>query len=723
MNRILPQLLTFITGKRREKVTAGIDFQWASKNWTHNAFRLFELIFWRRAGIRFEGLLQDTVVVHGTWEHFLAHQEGRLRALKNPFAFKLVPLPVFITPDGQTFRHNSIFNFAIAYDTSAEVATSAGTTTVSGSYTVTGSNPILLSWSGGTTGASSTVTGVTYNSVGMSAVKNVKIPSDRWWDSYILPGPATGAHTLAVTSSDATNFWLGAVSYSGAAQSAQPDNTNTATVSGNATLSGSITVNTANSWVVFLTSTRGFTLTSESNVTARLNVADMQICDSNVALATGSFSCSVTIGSASYSQGGVLISLKPLAGTTYTQTYTEAITVTSTLLKSTTRPLVEAITNTDTLLKSVLRLFTEAISLTDTDTNIKVRPANLTDAVTATDTFLKSTSRVLVEAITNTDTFITVKNFVRTYTEAITNTDTLLKASTRVLTEAITVTSSFIKSIARTLSEIPTTTNTVGTSATSAVNDASAGTVAWSNPSNVLVSDGVFATVALTANQLSQYIDATGFGFSIPGDATITGIGVSVTGKTSNSSASSVSVQIIKGGVINPDGGGTRTLGLYTSTNSTFSGGSSSDLWNETLAPSDVNASNFGVAMYVQNGAGGAPTFSVDYVSVTVYYSAGGIQVSDTLSSGKMTFKTYTELFTVTDVLTKIKVTTANFVENIATTVVAIFTLNGQSVIWTHIKKSAAATLTHLSKSSAATWTKTSRATLARWTHIGKSNP
>jgi len=301
-----------ITRHPREVITP----VWSSNSWTANVFRLYEYWFGRKAGIRFEGSMQDGIYVHGTWENFLSHQEGRLRALKNPFAFKLVPLPVLVTPNGQTFH--SIFNFAIAFDNVAQVNTSGGNaTSISGSYTVTGSNPLIFSWSAGNfPGTSSAVTGATYNSVALTKVNDVTLASDRVWDSWILVGPATGSHTLAVASSTSTQQYLGAVSYSGTLQSGQPDASASQAQNGTGGLSGSLTVGTANCWLVYMAGERGITSTANSPGVARNNGINIGFYDSNATVATGSNAVTITVNTTGSSAGMVMVSIKTAASAT-----------------------------------------------------------------------------------------------------------------------------------------------------------------------------------------------------------------------------------------------------------------------------------------------------------------------------------------------------------------------------------------------------------------------
>src|SRR5437870_5126048 len=59
------------------------------------------------------------------------------------------------------------------------------------------------------------------------------------------------------------------------------------------------------------------------------------------------------------------------------------------------------------------------------------------------------------------------------------------------------------------------------------VDDSGIGTVAWVNPGNATTSDNVYATATPGGpNKASHFLKCTGFGFSIPSNATIQGIQV-----------------------------------------------------------------------------------------------------------------------------------------------------------------------------------------------------
>jgi hypothetical protein len=59
-------------------------------------------------------------------------------------------------------------------------------------------------------------------------------------------------------------------------------------------------------------------------------------------------------------------------------------------------------------------------------------------------------------------------------------------------------------------------------------NDNSYGTVAWNSEGSIVASDNTPATAILAPAEVSNYLKATGFSFSIPAGATIDGIVVGI---------------------------------------------------------------------------------------------------------------------------------------------------------------------------------------------------
>lgn len=158
-------------------------------------------------------------------------------------------------------------------------------------------------------------------------------------------------------------------------------------------------------------------------------------------------------------------------------------------------------------------------------------------------------------------------------------------------------------------------------------NDATVGTIAWTNPGNAAASDNVYATSSSSGAFTTNYLKATNFGFSIPVGATIDGILVEVE-KSGNGTTTKFdnSLKLVKGGVI----GGTdkTTVDTWPLSDTYVSSGSSSDLWGETWTAADINASDFGFSISAKNTGSSAQTIYLDHIRITVYY---------TLTAGTMT--------------------------------------------------------------------------------------
>jgi hypothetical protein len=122
----------------------------------------------------------------------------------------------------------------------------------------------------------------------------------------------------------------------------------------------------------------------------------------------------------------------------------------------------------------------------------------------------------------------------------------------------------------------------------------------------------------LTLNSPTHYLKATNFGFTIPGGSTIEGIVVEIEHKESGSTvAKDNRVRIVKGGTI----GSTdkASASEWPTSDAYASYGRFDDLWGETWSSTDINATDFGVAL---SAIGlGAGTASVDHIRITVYYS------------------------------------------------------------------------------------------------------
>ena len=154
----------------------------------------------------------------------------------------------------------------------------------------------------------------------------------------------------------------------------------------------------------------------------------------------------------------------------------------------------------------------------------------------------------------------------------------------------------------------------------SAVNDASAGKAAWSNPSNAETDDSNFAQCALTnPSPQSNYLKATSFGFAIPADATMNGIGMSYKRSSTSGRGSDLTIKLVVGGSVSGDN---KASGSWPATAAETTKGGSADLWGVTLTPAQVNASNFGGVIQAQKSL--LCYGQVYYVKMTAYYTPAG---------------------------------------------------------------------------------------------------
>jgi hypothetical protein len=164
---------------------------------------------------------------------------------------------------------------------------------------------------------------------------------------------------------------------------------------------------------------------------------------------------------------------------------------------------------------------------------------------------------------------------------------------------------------------------------------------AWGNPGNVVSNNNSSATVQGTSggNVTSQSLNATGFNFTLPANATIVGIQASVSRNRSGSAiageARDNTLKLIKAG--SAVGTNKAATGTNWPTSETVANyGTASDLWGTTWAVADVNASNFGLSFVVDVTAGGfgSRVANVDYVQLTVTYTLPGTLNWYTASSG-----------------------------------------------------------------------------------------
>jgi len=170
IRHILPVLMILLTRKNRYLP----EIEWSSKSWTHNIFRLYEMLFWRKEGIRREvssyGFVEDGVAYQYQFAHSLeaslAIPEELFREwVKNlfrPIRAKIW-IPQFAPVGG--FSPQMPYLFAIARNTSTASANNTAFP-ITVAHTITGSNTYLAA--GIDNESADGVTGVTMNGVSMT---------------------------------------------------------------------------------------------------------------------------------------------------------------------------------------------------------------------------------------------------------------------------------------------------------------------------------------------------------------------------------------------------------------------------------------------------------------------------------------------------------------------------------------------------------------------------
>ncbi|MGB9847751.1 MAG: hypothetical protein ACPLKV_00850, partial [Minisyncoccia bacterium] len=188
------------------------------------------------------------------------------------------------------------------------------------------------------------------------------------------------------------------------------------------------------------------------------------------------------------------------------------------------------------------------------------------------------------------------------------------------------------------------------------------GSVAWTSPTNVYTSNDVYASATIPGGTdpdyyWTDYLKATGFGFSIPSSANILGIKVEVEAKASAASSIGLRALLVKAGT--PVGN--ERGSLLTTSDVYYSLGGETDLWGTTWSYSDINNSNFGVVISAYNWDTLARTAYIDHIRITVYYTTtgnadwqiavasttGALLINPSFSSGKVAIGTTAPIATL----------------------------------------------------------------------------
>lgn len=318
IRRIPPTVLALLTGA--DRYFPKID--WASDNWTHNVFRVYELIFGRRFGIRAEitswnGMGNRGMIAH-SFEGACTVLESYARAYLK--SWRLVPFRVYV-PMMQTVGGFPVpaspWLFAIAIDTTTQDYSGSAGTVVDVAHTAGGSD--RFAWAGFfyQKATTTTVTAMTYDSVSMVATANTpqSIPANGNNSQevflYGLASPTTTTNaTVSVTFAAAyLGAYLAVVTYTGCQSSSTAD----ASTSASGTAAGStltLTTIADNCWLVGFWRCEIGGGVAGTNTTMRYNNTDGGIGDTNAAQTpAGSYSVAYSFASAIY--GGIAASFGP----------------------------------------------------------------------------------------------------------------------------------------------------------------------------------------------------------------------------------------------------------------------------------------------------------------------------------------------------------------------------------------------------------------------------
>jgi hypothetical protein len=151
----------------------------------------------------------------------------------------------------------------------------------------------------------------------------------------------------------------------------------------------------------------------------------------------------------------------------------------------------------------------------------------------------------------------------------------------------------------------------------------------WQLTNNAAHQDDWFTSCITDSNNgagITSVLSAMGFGFSIPSTATIDGITVSVYRKaainTTRTWLTDLSLRLIKGGYVVGDDKAS-FIDKWPTTTGWNSYGTLTDLWGTTWTPTQINASDFGIAISAQQVGTNltVDTAYIDYLYATVYYT------------------------------------------------------------------------------------------------------
>ncbi len=163
----------------------------------------------------------------------------------------------------------------------------------------------------------------------------------------------------------------------------------------------------------------------------------------------------------------------------------------------------------------------------------------------------------------------------------------------------------------------------------------------WLNPTRVASSNNSRASVTVLADTQSAALNATGYAFAIPANAVILGIVARIEGYATGGGLDDDEVRLLKAGAPsgNDDASSTDWAQPGSPQETTRTYGGSNDLWGTTWTPAQINATNFGLRLRVDNDnttPSATRVANVDHIQLQVYYQVPVVNASIGVSGGNV---------------------------------------------------------------------------------------
>lgn len=156
---------------------------------------------------------------------------------------------------------------------------------------------------------------------------------------------------------------------------------------------------------------------------------------------------------------------------------------------------------------------------------------------------------------------------------------------------------------------------TAGTGA----DESSSGTITWADPGNVTALDGAYATATMPTTATTHYLDCDNFSFSLPADATVVGIVVSIAKFCNIATVQDTACVLLKAGT--PSGDSKPSPSIWETTLTYEYYGGETDLWGTTWTYANINHADFGVRFQCSSANVVTEVAKVDVVNIAVYYT------------------------------------------------------------------------------------------------------